>query len=311
MKRASDPRRTIVSVHAFVILAVALVSFISLFDVPEAVAQTQASAQEQSVIVRGNRRIETETILSYMDLQSGQTVTAEDLNRAVRRLFDTGLFRDVQIVPADQQLVVEVVENPSINQIAFEGNSSLADEDLQRAISLRPRLPFTISAAEADAQAIIEIYRRTGRYGAEIEPVIIERSDNRVDLVFEISEGELTGVSSIDFVGNSIYSDRRLRGVIETSESGIFAVFISSDVYDPDRLELDKELLRQYYFERGYADFTVLSATAELSPDRDGFFITFTVSEGEPYTFGALDAEVQHQGPEQRGLRGPDPGSGR
>ena len=256
----------------------------------------QAGSREQSVVVRGNRRIETETILSYMNLQAGQTVTAEDLNRAVRRLFDTGLFRDVAIVPAQDQLIVEVVENPSINVIAFEGNSALADEDLTQIISLRPRLPFTVSSAEADAAAIIEVYRRTGRFGAEVEPVIIERSENRVDLVFEIVEGPLTGVSSIDFVGNQIFSDRRLRGVIETSESGLLSNFISSDVYDPDRLELDKELLRQYYFSRGYADFTVLSATAELSPDRDGFFITFTVEEGEQYTFGQFDVDVTARG---------------
>ena len=256
----------------------------------------QAGVREQSVLVRGNRRIESETILAYMNLRQGQTVTAEDLNRAVRRLFDTGLFRDVQIIPANNQLIVEVVENPSINEIAFEGNDDLSDEDLQQIISLRARLPFTVSAAEADAQKIIEVYRRTGRFGAEVEPVIIERSDNRVDLVFEISEGEVTGVSAIDFVGNQVYSDRRLRGVVDTEESGIFATFFGGDVYDPDRLELDKELLRQYYFERGYADFTVLSATAELSPDREGFFITFTVDEGEEYTFGELDVIVTAKG---------------
>ena len=264
----------------------------------EARAQTlaQAAAREQAVVVRGNRRIESETILAYMNLRQGQTVTAEDLNRAVRRLFDTGLFRDVQIIPANNQLIVEVVENPSINEIAFEGNDALEDEDLQQIISLRARLPFTVSAAEADAQRIIEVYRRTGRFGAEVEPVIIERSDNRVDLVFEIIEGEETGVSAIDFVGNQIYSDRRLRDVVETEESGIFASIFGGDVYDPDRLELDKELLRQYYFERGYADFTVLSATAELSPDRDGFFITFTVDEGEEYFFGDFDVIVSAKG---------------
>ncbi|MEM7212101.1 MAG: outer membrane protein assembly factor BamA [Pseudomonadota bacterium] len=295
MKRASYPWRTVVLAQAFAVLCFGA---IELATAPVASAQTlaQADAREQSVIVQGNRRIESETILSYMDLTQGQTVTAEDLNRAVRRLFDTGLFKDVQIIPAQNQLIVEVVENPSINEIAFEGNDALSDEDLERIISLRPRLPFTISSAEADAQAIIEIYRRTGRYGAEIEPVIIERSDNRVDLVFEISEGELTGVSAIDFVGNSVFSDRRLRGAIETSESGLFAAFLSSDVYDPDRLELDKELLRSYYFERGYADFTVLSATAELSPDREGFFITFTVSEGEEYSFGEMDVNVRARG---------------
>jgi outer membrane protein insertion porin family len=258
-----------------------------------------AWAQQQartSVVIRGNRRIEAETILSYMQLPADRPVTAEDLNAAVRRLFDTGLFRDVRIAPSAEQIVVEVVENPSINQIAFEGNDKLADEELQQIIRLRPRLPFTASAAEADAQRIIEVYRRIGRYGAEVEPVIIERDENRVDLVFEIAEGPLTEVTSIDFVGNEAFSDRRLRRVIETKESGLFGVFISTDIYDPDRLELDKELLRQFYLERGYADFAVLSATAELAPDRSGFFLTFTVEEGEPYTFGPLDVAVSARG---------------
>jgi outer membrane protein insertion porin family len=251
------------------------------------------------VIIRGNRRIEVETILSYMQLPSDRAITAEDLNIAVRRLFDTGLFRDVQVTPSEGQVIVEVDENPSISVIAFEGNDILADEDLQQIIQLRPRLPFTRSGAEADAQAIIEVYRRTGRYGAQVEPVIIERSENRVDLVFEINEGEVTGVNSIDFVGNELFSDRKLRGVIDTSESGFLDFLVSTDVYDPDRLELDKELLRQYYLARGYADFTVLSATAELAPDREGFFITFTVEEGEKYTFGPMDVLVSARGLDQ------------
>jgi outer membrane protein insertion porin family len=274
----------------------ATVSLVAAPALAQAPTFVEEPASRQGVVIRGNRRIETETILAYMDLRPGQEVTAEDLNLAVRRLFDTGLFRDVQIVPADNQLIVEVVENPSINEIAFEGNDVLSDEDLQRIISLRPRLPFTVSAAEADAQAIVEVYRRTGRYGAEVEPVIIERSENRVDLVFEIREGDLTGVSAIDFVGNQVYSDGRLRGVIETSETGLLSFLTTSDVYDPDRLELDKELLRNYYFARGYADFTVLSATAELAPDREGFFITFTVDEGEQYTFGDLAVVVTARG---------------
>ena len=263
-------------------------------------AQTQAaggqSAGQQSVIVRGNRRIEAATILSYMQLEPGQTIDAETLNLGVRRLFDTGLFEDVKVIPEGGRLIIQVKENPSINEIAFEGNDALKDEDLDQIIALRPRLPFTVSAAEADAQAIIDVYRRTGRYGAEVKPVIIERSDNRVDLVFEIDEGDLTGVNSIDFVGNEVFSDRRLRSKIETSESGIFSFIISTDVYDPDKLELDKELLRQFYLSEGYADFTVLSAVAELAPDRSGFFITFTVSEGEQYTFGTFDVELSAKG---------------
>ncbi len=260
-----------------------------------AAAQT-APDQRLTVTVRGNRRIEVETIVSYMQLPSDRAITAEDLNRAVRRLFDTGLFRDVQLVTGDGQVIVEVDENPSISVIAFEGNNILADEDLEQIIQLRPRLPFTRSGAEADAQAIIEVYRRTGRYGAQVEPVIIERSDNRVDLVFEIDEGGVTGINSIDFVGNEQFSDRKLRGVIETSESGFLDFLVSTDVYDPDRLEFDKELLRTYYLARGYADFSVLSAIAELAPDREGFFITFTVEEGEKYSFGPMAVLVSARG---------------
>jgi outer membrane protein insertion porin family len=263
-----------------------------------AMAQT-AQEPRLSVTIRGNRRIEVDTILSYMQLPSDRAITAEDLNIAVRRLFDTGLFSDVQVVPSQGQLVVEVVENPSISVIAFEGNDVLEDEDLEKIIRLRPRQPFTRSGAEADAQSIIEIYRRTGRYGAQVEPVIIERDENRVDLVFEINEGDVTGVKSIDFVGNEVFSDRKLRSKIDTAESSFYSVFVSTDVYDPDRLELDKELLRQYYRSRGYADFTVLSATAELAPDREGFFITFTIEEGEKYNFGTMDIQISAHGLKQ------------
>lgn len=261
-------------------------------------AQSQP-AGTLSVVVRGNRRIEVGTILSYMQIEPDQQLTAEDLNAAVRRLYDTGLFRDVQIIPEQGRLVVEVKENPSINQVAFEGNDFLEDEDLNKIVSSRPRFPFTPSAAEADAQAIIEIYRRIGRYGAEVDPVIIEREDNRVDLVFEISEGELTGINSIDFTGNRAFSDSRLREELETSESGFLSQFISTDVFDPDRLELDKALLRQFYLSRGHADFTILSTTTELSADREGFFITFNVEEGEVYTFGEFDVTVTAEGLER------------
>lgn len=262
-------------------------------------AQAQSEAGEGQIVIRGNRRIEPGTIVAYMALPSDRQITAEDLNAATRRLFDTGLFRDVQVTPADRGIIVEVRENPSINEIAFEGNDAVKDEDLEKIVSARARFPFTAAAAEADAQAIIEIYRRTGRYGAQVTPVIIERSENRVDLVFEIDEGEMTGVSSIDFTGNRAFSDGRLRDEIETSETGLLSLLFSSDVYDPDRLELDKALLRQFYLSRGYADFSLLSATAELAPDRSGFFITFNVEEGERYDFGEFDVVVNAEGLER------------
>jgi outer membrane protein insertion porin family len=281
--------------------ALLLAAVLGAPPIPALLAPAAAQAvvepeQTRSVVVRGNRRIEVGTILSYMQLEPDQQVTAEDLNAAVRRLFDTGLFRDVRIIPQPDRLIVEVEENPSINEIAFEGNDVLSDEDLRSVISMRPRFPFTPSAAEADAQSIIEIYRRTGRYGASVEPKIIRREENRVDVVFEIREGELTGVKSIDFTGNEAFSDSRLRDEIETSETGLLSFLVTTDVYDPDRLELDKSLLREFYLSRGYADFTVLSTATELSPDREGFFITFNVEEGEQYTFGEFDVVVNAEG---------------
>ncbi|MEO0623501.1 MAG: outer membrane protein assembly factor BamA [Pseudomonadota bacterium] len=259
-------------------------------------ASAQTAGESSGIVIRGNRRIEPGTIVSYMALPNDRAINAADLNAATRRLFDTGLFRDVQITPGGGGVLVEVVENPSINAVAFEGNDAVTDEDLERIVSARPRFPFTPAAAEADAQAIIEIYRRTGRYGAEVVPVTIERDDNRVDLIFEIDEGEMTGINSIDFTGNRAFSDSRLRDEIETSESGLLSVFFSTDVFDPDRIELDKSLLRQFYLSKGYADFTLLSTTTELAPDRSGFFVTFNIEEGEQYTFGEFDVSVTAEG---------------
>ncbi|MEM9147631.1 MAG: outer membrane protein assembly factor BamA [Pseudomonadota bacterium] len=262
---------------------------------PGSEAQAQ-SRQTSGIVIRGNRRIEPGTIVSYMALPTDRNINAADLNAATRRLFDTGLFSDVQITPGGGGVIVDVVENPSINAVVFEGNDAIKDEDLERIVSARPRFPFTPAAAEADAQAIIEIYRRTGRYGAQVVPVTIARPENRVDLIFEIEEGDLTGINSIDFTGNRVFSDSRLRDEIETSESGLLSVFFSTDVFDPDRIELDKSLLRQFYLSRGYADFTLLSATTELAPDRSGFFITFNLEEGEQYSFGEFDAVVTAEG---------------
>ena len=265
------------------------------------IAQQQVAAGQivSDIVVIGNRRIEPETIRSYLALRVGDPITEAALNRSVRQLFDTGLFRDAAIAPDGSRLLVQVVENPSINRINFEGNDLISDEQLLSLISSRPRRPYTRSAAEADAQALTEAYRRTGRYGAVVEPVLIEQPDNRVDLVFEIVEGAVTEVYAINFVGNDAFSDRRLRGVIDTTESDLFSIFVNTDVYDPDRLEFDKQLLRRYYLSKGYADFAVLSAVAELAPDREGFFITFTVEEGEVYNFGTLDVTVNTAGMDQ------------
>lgn len=258
----------------------------------EPAAVTRAVGQPVSdIVVIGNQRIEAVTVASYLALKVGDPITESALNQSVRQLFATGLFKDAAVAVDGTRVLVQVAENPTINRINFEGNDLITDEQMLSIVSSRPRRSYTRAQAEADAQALIDNYRATGRYGAEVVPVIIELPDNRVDLVFEVTEGEVTEVYRIDFVGNDVFSDRRLRGEIDTSESGWLGFILSSDVYDPDRLEFDKQLLRRFYLSEGYADFTVLSAVAELAPDKEGFYITFTVEEGEQYTFGEMSVE--------------------
>lgn len=251
-------------------------------------ALAQGAATFSRIDVAGNQRIEADTIRVFAGIQPGQAVSPEELNLAVRRLFDTGLFETVEVMPEAGRLVITVVENPSINQIAFEGNRSIDDETLAGAIELRSRLAFSVAAAEADAQRIIDAYRASGRFGAEVTPVIIRLPENRVDLVFEVVEGRPTRVQRVNFIGNEVFSDGRLRRVVETSQANILSSFFGSASYDADRLELDRELLRQFYLERGYVDFSVRSAVAEIARERNAFFVTFTISEGQRYDFGEM-----------------------
>ena len=255
---------------------------------PSPLTMAQGTAVFSRVDVAGNQRIEADTIRVFAGIEPGQPVTPEQLNLAVRRLFETGLFEDVTVMPEAGRLQITVVENPTINQIAFEGNDGLDDEELGMVVQLRPRLAYSVPAAEADAQRIIQAYQQSGRYAASVRPVIIRLPENRVDLVYEIDEGRKTSVQRINFAGNQVYSDRRLRRVIETSQQSWLSVFFGNTTYDADRLEADRELLRQFYLERGYIDFRVLSSTAELTRERNGFFLSFTVSEGQRYNFGKV-----------------------
>jgi len=239
--------------------------------------------------VEGNQRIEAETIRSYMQLSPGDPFEAARIDRALKSLFATGLFADVRLRRELNTLVVQVVENPIINRLAFEGNDHIDDETLQNEVQLRPRVVYTQTRVQADASRILEIYRRSGRFAATVEPKVIPLDQNRVDLVFEINEGDVTEVRRIDFVGNRAFSDGDLRDEILTSESAWYRFLSSTDTYDPDRLTVDREALRDFYLKEGYADFRVISAVAELSPDREAFFITFTVEEGERYKFGTID----------------------
>jgi outer membrane protein insertion porin family len=243
--------------------------------------------------IEGLQRIEPETVRSYMLLQAGDPWDSERVDRSLKALFATGLFADVKLIREGSTLFVKVVENPIINRIAFEGNSKLSDKDLNGEIQLRPRVVYTRTRVQNDVRRILDLYRHRGHFAATVDPKIIQLSENRVDLVFEINEGPSTGVRSINFVGNTNFGDSTLRGIIETKESRWYRFLSTSDTYDPDRLAYDRELLRKFYLSEGYADFRVVSAVAELTPDRDGFIITFTVEEGERYHFGKVDVAIK------------------
>jgi outer membrane protein insertion porin family len=243
--------------------------------------------------IEGAQRIEPETIRSYLLIQPGDVWDDELVDKSLKALFTTGLFADVNLSRVGNTLVVRVVENPIINRIAFEGNNKIDEKDLTAEIQLRPRVVYTRTRVQNDVTRILDLYRRHGRFGATVEPKVIQLSENRVDLVFEINEGEYTGVRSINFVGNHQYSDGKLRGVLQTKESRWYRFLTSDDSYDPDRLTYDRELLRRFYLTEGYADFRVVSAVAELTPDRDGFIITFTLDEGERYRFGKIEVNIK------------------
>lgn len=241
--------------------------------------------------IQGNQRIEADTIRSYMLLQPGDAFDGERQDRSLRTLFATGLFRDVQISREGGRMIVRVQENPSVNQVAFEGNSKLSDDTLRGEIQLRPRAVFTPAAAQADRQKLLDLYARRGRFAARVEPKIIERDQNRVDVVFEITEGDVALISRINFVGNESFSDSRLKEVVSSREAAWYRPFSSSDTYEPERLNFDRELLRRYYERQGYADVNVTGAAAELAPDRSGFFVTFTLTEGPRYRFGKVEIQ--------------------
>jgi outer membrane protein insertion porin family len=251
----------------------------------------QASGVVRQIVVEGNQRIEATTVETYLTVKLGDPFDPAALDQSLKNLFATGLFADVAMRRAGQTLVVRVVENPIINRIAFEGNQRIDDTQLGAETQLRPRVVYTRGKVQDDVQRILDLYRRSGRYAATVEPKIIELEQNRVDLAFEINEGPPTYVRRITFVGNNEYSDSALRGEIATKEERWYRLLSSSDTYDPDRLTFDRELLRRFYLSEGYADFRVTSAVAELTPDREAFFVTFTVDEGDRYRFGKIDIQ--------------------
>ncbi len=261
---------------------------------PHSVSPSNAQTGDviRSIEVEGTQRIEPNTVRSYLLVQEGDSFDPARVDRSLKSLFATGLFADVVINRVGDTLIVKIVENPVINRIAFEGNSRLDDETLEAETTLRPRVIYTRTKVQNDVRRILALYRRSGRFSATVDPKVIQLPQNRVDVVFEIHEGPVTEVESIRFVGNKEFDDSRLRGVIRTRETAWWRFLSSDDTYDPDRLTLDRELLRRFYLSEGYADFRVDSAVAELTPDRKNFFITFTVEEGERYEFGDIKIET-------------------
>ena len=255
------------------------------------VATPVAAQTVSSIQVEGNRRVEVETIRSYFKPGPGGRLDQAAIDDGLKALIETGLFQDVKISQSGGHLLVTVVENPVIGRVAFEGNKKIKDEQLSTEIQSKPRGTLSRPMVQSDAQRIAEIYRRSGRYDVRVNPQIIEQPNNRVDLVFEITEGSKTGVKSIEFIGNSAYSSYRLKDIIKTHESNLLSFLGGNDVYDPDRVEADRDLIRRFYLKHGFADVQVVAALTEYDPARNGFLVTFKIEEGQQYRVASVDFE--------------------
>jgi outer membrane protein insertion porin family len=281
------------------LLKSAAIAVISALSIPSNTFFTPAYAQGLSfsnVTVEGNQRVDNTTVLSLLGIGRGQSVTPGDLNDATQRLVNSGLFETVELIPQGSTLLVQVQEYPIVNVISIEGNRRIDDEKLTEAITSQSRRVYSPAQAEADAAAMTELYRVTNRIAATVTPRIIRRDDNRVDLVFEVTEGGVVEIERLGFVGNRAFSDRRLRQILETKQAGILRTFIQADTFVAERLELDKQLLADFYLSRGYIDFEVVDASAQVSAERDATFVTFTVKEGRPFTIGNVTTVSEIEG---------------
>jgi outer membrane protein insertion porin family len=249
-----------------------------------------------NVVIEGNERVDASTILNYAGIKRGDEVSAARLNDAYQSIANSGLFETVELVPQGSTLLIRVQEYPIVNVINFEGNKRLKDENLAELVQSQSRRVYSPSLAESDAAAIAEAYRVSGRIAATVTPKIIRRSDNRVDLVFEVTEGKVVEVERLSFSGNRAFSDRRLRQVLETKQAGLLRTFIQRDTFVAERLEVDKQVLTDFYLSRGYVDFQILDATAEVSRERDATFVTFSVREGLPFTIGTVSTVSEVEG---------------
>lgn len=263
-----------------------------------AISATVALAQVQvnSVSIDGNQRIPDSTILSLLGLERGTVASDGEINDALQRILASGLFETVEITPTGNGLIIEVVERPTINRISIEGNRRLDDDELLSEITSAPRRVFSPTVAEADAARIADAYTRRSRLAAQVTPKIIRQSDNRVDLVFEISEGRVVENERVSFVGNRAFSDRRLRRVIDTKQAGFLRSIVGRDTFVPERIAFDRQLLTDFYNSRGYVDFEVLDVTTELSRERDATFVTFNVREGQSFKVGEISVTSEFDG---------------
>jgi outer membrane protein insertion porin family len=253
---------------------------------------TAASAFAQgasAIVVEGNRRVEADTIRSYFHVGPGGRLDAGAIDDGLKALYATGLFEDVKISQPGGRIVVTVVEAPVINRVAFEGNKRVKDEQLTTEVQSKPRGTFSRPVVQADVERIVEVYRHAGRFDVRVDPKIIDLPNNRVDLVFEITEGEKTVVREIKFVGNHSFGDSRLKNAIKTTEHNFLSFIKNTDIYDADRMEADRDLLRRFYLSQGYADVQIVAAQAEFDPTTKSFIVIFTIDEGTQYHFGAVD----------------------
>jgi outer membrane protein insertion porin family len=292
-----------------ILLALKMIAAVMTVTVTTAITNPTTVAAQGGVVVRdirvvGNRRVEPETVRSYLTFAVGDRYDSYKADESFKALFATGLFQDVRLDLQGSTVVITLVENPIINRVAFEGNKDIKDETLQAEVQMRPRSIYTRARVQSDVQRILDVYRRSGYYGAQVDAQIISLDNNRIDLVFDIREGPETKVASINFIGNEAFSDSELRGIITTSESSLLDFLKPTSVYDPDRFNLDRELLRRYYLKNGYADMRVVSAVADLDREGKGFLLTFTVDEGPRYNFGNVDIESSLAAVNPETLRG-------
>lgn len=275
-----------------ILAGLGLVIVLSLLSWRTDLAFAQTDATIAGFRVEGNQRIEDQTVISYLKVVIGDRFDSVKIDQSLKDLFATGLFADVRMRRSGSTLVVDVSENPMVNRIAFEGNLRLEDDALAQEVQMRPRVVYTRTKVQQDVTRLLDLYRASGRFAATVEPKVIKLEQNRVDLIYEIKEGPLTGIQRINFIGNQVYSDGTLRELIATKQTRWWRFLTVTDTYDPDRLSFDRELLRRFYLKEGYADFRVIDAVAELTPDRENFFVTFTIDEGARYQVGDIEVDV-------------------